>query len=49
MKRLWNKLLDWIVKFKYPIVFDFGITTVAWKWYGGYGILNNDFIVKGEE
>lgn len=36
MKKLWNRLLDWIVKLKFPFYFDHG-APVAWKWYGGYG------------
>lgn len=40
MKTLWNKLLDWCVKFKYPIILDWG-GTVGWKWYGGYQMKTN--------
>lgn len=36
MKRLWNKLLDWTVKLKFPFFFDYGASN-AWRWYGGYG------------
>lgn len=36
MKTYWNKLLDWIVKLKFPFYIDkFG--TIGWKWYGSYG------------
>lgn len=44
MKKLWNRLLDWIVDFDLRLDPE----TIGWKWYYSYGVLSSDWISRLE-